>query len=274
MKIELRSTLFALGAALALAAGPLAAGDKMDHAGHGDKMDHAGHGDQMDHSGHGGDMDHAGHGDNMDHSEHGDMDQAGSGGEMDHTEHMERARAKSGAAPESLSITAPDLELMNHNGERVRFATDVLGDQLVVMDFIYTSCTTVCPVLSAIMSQVSDKLDSRFGDDVQLVSMSVDPGRDTPARLKSYGGKLGAGANWTFLTGAKNNVDRVLKEFGAYTPNFDDHTPMLVVGDPASGRWYRFFGFVSPDRLLGAVETLHKQRMTASSVQHNEEHTL
>jgi len=241
MKAEIRTTLIALGVSLALA-GPLAA---VANAGESAKS-HQGEG--------------------MNHATHGEK--------MDHTEHLQRSRARSDDAPESLSIAAPDLELLDHNGERVRFASDVLGERLVVMDFIYTSCTTVCPVLSAIMSQVSDRLETRFGNDVQLVSMSVDPGRDTPARLKSYAGKLGAGDNWTFLTGAKHNVDTVLKEFGAYTPNFDDHTPMLVVGDPASGRWYRFFGFVSPERLLGAVETLHKQRMTASSARNNKELTL
>ncbi|MDH5324430.1 MAG: SCO family protein [Gammaproteobacteria bacterium] len=165
--------------------------------------------------------------------------------------------------PEPLmgeSIELPVTQLLTQENQSVMFPQEVLADRLVVMDFVYTTCTTVCPVLSAIMIQVQDKLASRVGQDVSLISLTVDPIRDTPQRLAAYSKKLSAGSGWTWLTGDKNNVDRVLISLGAYTPNFQDHPSMVIVGDPVSGQWQRFFGFPNPDEIVAAVNRLNAKR--------------
>jgi len=145
----------------------------------------------------------------------------------------------------------------------VRFKTEVVGDRIVVLDFVYTTCTTVCPVLSALFSQLQGKLGDRLGRDVFLVSVTVDPNRDTPARLKAYAAKHGAGEGWTWLTGDKSSVDRVLKGLEAYTANFEDHPSQVMVGDGRSGVWTRFYGFPSPAQILAKVDELAAARNQA-----------
>lgn len=182
----------------------------------------------------------------------------------DHAAHQAQATDKP-VAPKGVRISLTDTALLDQDGHRVRLKSDVIGERMVVVDFIYTSCTTVCPVVSAVMAQAQSKLGARVGRDVALLTLTVDPVRDTPARLKEYGGRIGAGPGWTWLTGAKPQVDEVLKVFGAYTPNYVDHPPLVLVGDAKAGKWVRFFGFPSPDQLVSAVEELAAARAKAAA---------
>ena len=104
----------------------------------------------------------------------------------------------------------------------------------------------------------------QLGDDVALVSVSIDPTRDTPQRLKAYAARYQARPGWIWLTGGKRTMDEVLDGLGAYSPNFADHPSMVLVGDGRSGEWSRFFGFPSPDRIMDQVNTLQAARQTAA----------
>jgi protein SCO1/2 len=177
----------------------------------------------------------------------------------DHSAHHAQADSKPVAA-QSARVSLADTALLDQNGRNVRFKSDVIGERIVIVDFIYTSCTTVCPVLSAALAQVQDRLGARLGREVGMVTVTVDPVRDTPARLKEYGARLGSGPGWSWITGPKPQVDEVLRAFGAYTPNFVDHPPLVLVGDAKTGKWLRFYGFPSPDQLLAAVGDLTAAR--------------
>lgn len=179
--------------------------------------------------------------------------------------HSEHAAAAAKAAPESVRLHLPDAALLDRDGRKVRLNSDVLQDRIVVMDFVYTSCTTVCPVVSAILSRVQAALGERVGKEVRLVSLSIDPLRDTPARLKRYAAMHGAGAGWTWLTGTPQAVNDVLKGAGTYTPNFEDHPTVIMVGDARTGQWSRYYGFVDPQALLARVDALTAARTAASS---------
>jgi protein SCO1 len=163
-------------------------------------------------------------------------------------------------APQGLRVNLTETALLDQDGRQVRLKSDAIGERIVVVDFVYTSCTTVCPVVSAVMAQVQAKLGARVGRDVALVTVTVDPVRDTPARLKEYSARIGAGPGWTWLTGPKPQVDDALKVFGAYTPNFVDHPPLVLVGDPMTGKWLRFYGFPNPEQVVAAVGELSAAR--------------
>jgi len=180
-------------------------------------------------------------------------------GEDPHAKHKQMMRMERGA--NHADITLPDATLINRHGTEVNLADDVVGNRIVVVNFVYTTCTTVCPVLSAIFSQVQNKLGGRVGEDVVMVSISVDPLRDTPARMKSYADKIGAGDGWMWLTGQKQTVTQVLEDFGAYTPNFEDHPSMILVGDGNSGQWARFLGFPGADQIVSKVNEFNVNRM-------------
>lgn len=172
---------------------------------------------------------------------------------------------KTAAAATVASVMLHNSILLTQDGDAVHFVDDVIDDRIVVIDFVYTTCTTVCPVLSAIFAQVQNRLGDRLGTDVHLVSVSVDPNRDTPERLKAYADSLKSRPGWVWLTGEKIAVDDVLRGLGAYTPDFADHPSMILVGDARSGTWNRYFGFPGPDQILAAVEELESARQMASA---------
>jgi len=126
-----------------------------------------------------------------------------------HAKHRQMAKQESAVASGMMTLEIPIAEMVTQNSEPVDFRADVVSDRIVVLDFIYTTCTTVCPVLTAIMSQVNGQLAERIGKDVILVSMTVDPKRDTPARLKKYSSNFRTDDGWLWLTGDKLVVDGV-----------------------------------------------------------------
>lgn len=160
------------------------------------------------------------------------------------------------AATTAIEIALPDPALLTSRGTRLHFARDVVGDHVVVVGLIYTSCTTVCPVVSALMADLRDQFAASGERRVRLVSLSIDPVRDTPARLHRFAARYGGDgdADWLWLTGASTDVDTLLRAFGTYTPNFEDHPSVVLVGDGASGRWTRHYGFPDPAALRAQAE--------------------
>lgn len=178
-----------------------------------------------------------------------------------HDHHAHHAPASNKPlAPQRATFKLTDTPLLDQHGRKLKFKSEALGERIAVISFVYTTCTTVCPVISAVMAQVQGKLGARMGRDVALVTVTVDPLRDTPARLKDYGTRVGAGAGWAWLTGPKPQVDEVLQVFDAYTPNFVDHPPLVLVGDAKSGKWLRFYGFPTPEQLMTAVAEMSAAR--------------
>ena len=181
-------------------------------------------------------------------------------GAADPHAHHKAMMNKQVESAKSADVDLRDRALLDQDGKEVRFVSDVIGDKIVVMDFVYTHCTTVCPVLSAVLGEVQNRLGDQLGREVALVSVSVDPVRDTPQRLKAYAAKHKARDGWIWLTGAKPVMDDVLNGVGAYSVNFEDHPSMVLVGDGRSGQWSRFFGFPSPDRIMEQVHKLQAAR--------------
>jgi protein SCO1/2 len=169
------------------------------------------------------------------------------------------------SAPATVDVTLYDEPLLDQHGRRVKLVSDVIADRIVVMDFIYTTCTTVCPVASAIFQMIQADLGDRLGRDVVMVSVSVDPGTDTPARLEAYARKYKAQPGWSFLTGGEHVVDKVLEGLGAYSQDFTAHPNMTLVGDGRTGQWTRTYGFASPKHIVAEVDRLAAARKTALS---------
>jgi protein SCO1 len=177
-----------------------------------------------------------------------------------HDGHRHQAAVEPSAAMQTISLDLPDTTLIDTDGRPQRLASDVVAGRLVVMDFIFTSCTAVCPILSSIMAEVQDRLDNRVGREVMLLSVSVDPARDTPARLRDYADHFGARPGWVFLTGDKPDIDGLQTRLGTYSGDYTEHTPAVLIGDPAAGNWVRLFGMPSPDQILVALDQLSLHR--------------
>lgn len=180
----------------------------------------------------------------------------------DHAHHHHQQEA---AAPTGVQIKLSDAPLIDQDGKPAKLKSEVIGDKIAVLDVVYTSCTTVCPVVSAILAKLQARLGERLGAEIELVSITVDPVRDTPARLKAYAAKHGAKPGWTWLTGPPQNVNEVLKGIGAYTPNFEEHPAMILVGDGKTGQWTRLYGFTDPDKVMARVDELTAARAAATA---------
>jgi len=153
-----------------------------------------------------------------------------------------------------------DLPLLTQDGKKVRFYTDMLQDRVVLVSFIYTSCTEVCPILMPNLVRIQELLGDGPGKDVSLISISVDPEDDTPEVLKRYGEKYGAGPGWTFLTGKKENVDWVVYKLGQYTEDFEDHSMLFLLGDVKNARWVKMRGDLPPETVAARLLDLVARR--------------
>jgi protein SCO1/2 len=150
-------------------------------------------------------------------------------------------------------MSIPDVELLDQDGRRVRFYTDLVRGKVVAVNFIFTTCTTVCPPLGATFARVQRELGERAGRDVHLISVSVDPVTDTPERLKAWGAKFKAGPGWTFVTGSKPQVDELLRALAASASRREDHTPTVLIGNDAAGQWTRAYGLTAPGKLIQII---------------------
>ena len=133
------------------------------------------------------------------------------------------------ATPEAQSVdglSVPDVSLVDQDGKAVHFYSDLVKDRVVAMNFVFTTCTTICPPMGATFAKLQKLL---AGKDVQLISVSIDPATDTPERLKAWAGKFGAGPGWTLVTGDRNEVTRLLKALGVYTAAVGDHSPLVLL---------------------------------------------
>lgn len=161
---------------------------------------------------------------------------------------------------ESAQVKFADVGLVDQSGKPVRLEKDLVSNKIVVMSFIYTSCTTVCPVVSSIMGKVQKQLGARVGKEVQLVSISIDPQRDDPQRLRDYARNFQNGPGWSWLTGSPQSVTETLKGLGTFSGDFKNHPPLIMVGDGNSRHWTRYYGFTDPTVLTREVEKLSGQR--------------
>ena len=147
----------------------------------------------------------------------------------------------------------PDVIVYDQDGRKLRFYSDLVKGKTVAINFIFTTCTTICPPLAATFRRVQQDMGERVGRDVRLISISVDPVTDVPFRLKSFAAKFKAGPGWTFVTGSKSEVDLLLKALGAAVADKNDHTPMVLVGNDAASYWTRTYGLAPAAALIKVI---------------------
>jgi cytochrome oxidase Cu insertion factor (SCO1/SenC/PrrC family) len=169
----------------------------------------------------------------------------------DHS-HMKKTSAETSAAEKYFS----DVELLDQDGKKVRFYSDVLKGKTVIVNAFFTSCTSVCPPMNRNMEKIQEVLGDRVGRDVFLVSLTVDPEVDTPTRLKEYAKKFHAGRGWIFLTGKKENLDWALYKLGQYVDKKDDHKTIFIIGNEPTGLWKKAFGMANVAELIQVVESV------------------
>ena len=141
----------------------------------------------------------------------------------------------------------PSFELIDQRGQR--FGSAELAGDVYIANFIFTRCTSICPLLTRAMARLQDGYDERGIEDIKLVSFSVDPEYDTPSVLKEYSDKFGGGSDWQFLTGDAERITSVLRAFNALTGSKMNHRPFTLFKLPDQDEWVRIEGLTSATAL-------------------------
>ena len=163
------------------------------------------------------------------------------------------------AARTSAAYAVPDVELVRDDGKSVLFSKELDDGRPVVLSFIFTSCSTICPTISANLARLQRKLGAAR-DRVHLMSISIDPEFDTPARLREYAKKFGAGPEWQHYSGTLAASQVVQRAFRTYRGDKMNHAPVTLVRSAPGAEWVRIDGFATADQLLAELPVLHASR--------------
>jgi protein SCO1/2 len=168
------------------------------------------------------------------------------------------AKAQQPAAPPDTPAHKyfTDVELINQNGEKMKFYSDLIQGKVVIINSFFATCQGSCLPLNQNLAKVQEALGDRLGKDVFILSISVDPTVDTPPNLKQYAKKLNARPGWYFLTGSKENVDFALKKIGQFVPDKQDHLNIFIIGNERTGLWKKAFGLAKSEELVKVVESV------------------
>jgi protein SCO1 len=169
-----------------------------------------------------------------------------------------------GVSRSSVEVRLPSVRVRQHTGHLVAFDAALDDTRPVLLNFVYTTCTGICLPMSQMFAAVQERLGAR-ADQLQMISVSIDPGQDTPARLAEYAGRFAAGPQWTFNTGSQQAVDAILRAFNVYRPDKMSHTPVTFVRPLGARQWVRLDGFSSPDQLIRLAQGQTSASQTASS---------
>ena len=158
------------------------------------------------------------------------------------------------AAAGATTRRIPDTRVLDQDGRELKFYTDLVRGKTVAVNFIFTTCTTICPPLGATFRRVQQELGERAGRDVHLISVSVDPANDTPERLKAWGAKFKAAPGWTFVTGAKPDIDELLRALAASTARPEDHSPTILIINDQKNIFTRTYGLARPSQIIKVID--------------------
>ena len=172
---------------------------------------------------------------------------------MDHSAHQAMMKQKNDAKQSRAHYQIPDVNLLNQDGETVNLQQLLKDSEPYALNFIFTTCTTICPILTISFSHMQSELGEE-ADDLHIISITIDPDYDSPEVLKAYAEKVGATKNWTFLTGDPQAIVAAEKAFDSNTPNKMDHKPTYFFKFKSSDEWIRVDGLSSGSDLAGIYQ--------------------
>jgi protein SCO1/2 len=164
----------------------------------------------------------------------------------------------------------PNVELITQDGKKVRFYDDLVKDKRVVIQFMFTRCKDICPVITHHLVEVQQMLDGRVGRDIFFYSISLSPEEDSPRDLKAFAKKHGTGPGWTFLTGKPEDILNLRKSLGFFYKNpkedadRNNHSGMIMIGTEPLMRWAHCPGGSKPEWIATVIRTEMDAPLTGS----------
>ena len=143
----------------------------------------------------------------------------------------------------------PSAEVVTQDGKTLQFYDDLIKDKIFVISFLFTTCKDICPLATARLAELQEKLGDSMGRDIFFYSISIDPETDTPERLKQYADAFRAGPGWLFLTGKPEDIHAIRYKLGDRSRVLSEHRNEILLGNGATGAWAR-------NNVLGDLDSL------------------
>ncbi|HEX7625339.1 MAG TPA: SCO family protein [Anaeromyxobacteraceae bacterium] len=153
----------------------------------------------------------------------------------------------------------PNPSLVTQDGQAVRFYDDLVQGRVVMVSFGYTRCQGSCPRSTAQLVAVQRLLGERFGRDVTLLTLSLDPEHDTPEAMRAYTTAHGGRPGWTWLTGRRDDIEAIRRFVGftdrdpAVDADRTRHTALVLIGNDRTGRWSSVPALIRPELIVEAL---------------------
>src|SRR5437016_2635489 len=155
----------------------------------------------------------------------------------------------------TVNYQTPAVTLVRADGQRVSLPHELDDGRPVLLNFIFTTCSSICPLTSRTLEEFQDKLGPEASR-IHLMSISIDPEQDTPSRLSDYARKFHAGPEWQYYTGTVAASLAAQRAFDVYRGEEMSHTPVTLLRSTPGKPWLRIEGFVTPDELVDDYQKL------------------
>jgi protein SCO1/2 len=180
----------------------------------------------------------------------------GCAGHDQHAMHKQMLQTPTVTTGSIRMFHTPDVTLINQERMPVKLTEALNDERPVLLQFVYATCTTICPVLSAGFSSLQEKL-SEEAVETRFISITIDPEHDNPEILKRYLAKYDAQPGWDFLTGSKKDIDQVMRAFDSYVSNKMSHKPLTFIKVPGESKWLRLNGLMGTQELYNEFRRIH-----------------
>src|SRR6267142_4275893 len=165
------------------------------------------------------------------------------------------AAAAATVSRSTVTYETPAVMLVREDVKSVSLPHELDDGRPVLLNFIFTTCSSICPLTSRTLEEFQHKLGSEAAR-VHLMSISIDPEQDTPARLSEYARKFHAGPEWQYYTGTVAASLAAQRAFDVYRGEKMSHTPVTLIRAAPGEPWLRIEGFVTPDELVDDYRNL------------------
>jgi protein SCO1/2 len=155
-----------------------------------------------------------------------------------------------------IQIQIPDLVVVDQDGIKRRFYSDLIKNKVVILSFFFTSCENTCPAMNARLKKLQADLGQRLGKDVFIVTVSKDPETDTPRRLKAFGKSLRIKPGWTMITGDVNAIGKIVYDFTGDRLGKDSHNTIFIIGNDRNGSWADLSAYAAASELRQQIDAV------------------
>jgi protein SCO1 len=156
---------------------------------------------------------------------------------------------------DKVSVTLPDVRVVSMLEKVSTLKSEIESDGPVIVNFVFTTCSTICSVQTMVLSQAQQQLDVP-GLSAKILTFSIDPDNDTPSQMRKFAGSFSVGKTWMFYTGTYDAMLTVQKAFNVYRGSKANHPPVMFMKKNKLSPWIRIEGFPKAQEVVAQLRML------------------